>query len=171
MRDGYAQLHNNEDELSSSKLFFSNILDTDWIFRDHESDMHAMAAMLRKVQKNDQVVLQSRSDCGLSAGEIHELEQLLLKKKVRFFFALFEPEVELATEKIEEKSLGQIATEQGVVKKHRKIRKPLDHNLFAELYQLYKSREITKGEMAKKLGITYPTLQNRLQQYEAGVIA
>lgn len=85
MRYGYAQLHNNEDELSSSKLFFSNILDTDWIFLDHESDMHAMAAMLRKVQKNDQVVLQSRSDCGLSAGEIHELEQLLLKKKVRFF--------------------------------------------------------------------------------------
>ena len=171
MRYGYAQLSKNEDEFSSSKLFFSKILDTDWIFIDHGKDRHKRGAMLRTVGRNDQVVLQSRSDCGLSAEEIKDLEDKLLAKKARLSFAVYEPEPESPDEEVLVTSVaGQIAPEQVTVqaKKHRSLRKPLDAGVFASLYCRWKNKEITKGEMAEKLGITYATLQSRLKSYEAG---
>ncbi len=44
-------------------------------------------------------------------------------------------------------------------------KKKIDQEQFKNLYQKYMKREITKVEMARKLGITRPTLEKRIKDF------
>lgn len=57
-----------------------------------------------------------------------------------------------------------LAKQRGVYKGRKPVE--IESSRFEEVYSLYKSREITKTEMAKRLSVSRPTLDKMLKEYE-----
>lgn len=57
-----------------------------------------------------------------------------------------------------------LAKQRGVYKGRKPVE--IESSRFEEVYSLYKSREITKTEMAKRLSVSRPTLDKMLKEHE-----
>lgn len=170
MRYVYAVISDAEADMLSTclpeSLSFTNYIDVDGYFIDAGSSRRERGALLRTVEMNDQVVIESRESCGLSPEEVTDLEHRLWDKKARLTCAV---ETEQAEEEpVEtEKESAQVETEaEKPAKRRRKLRVNVDPVLFAKLYQEMKDGRIRKKEMAEKVGLSYTALLNRIQRYE-----
>lgn len=168
MRYVYAVISDADaDKLSSclpTSLSFTNYIDVDGYFIDAGSSRRQRGALLRTVEANDQVVIESRETCGLSLEEVDDLEHHLWEKKARLTCALeAEPEEEAPVEMKKENAQVE---EEKPLKRRRKLRVNVDPDLFAKLYQEMKAGKIRKKEMAEQVGLSYTALLNRIQRYE-----
>lgn len=57
-----------------------------------------------------------------------------------------------------------IAKQKGVYKGRKPVE--IDNNIFLEAYNKYKTREINKTQMATELGVSRPTLNKMIKEYE-----
>lgn len=165
MRYAYAVISDADADILSSclpdSLSFTNYIDIDKYFIDIGDSRRQRGALLRTVDRNDQVVISSKDSCGLSEEELNEFEDLLWEKKARLTCAIEAP-VPLAEIDPMSKEVNE-----GKSQKHRrKLRVDVDPVLFAQLYKEWKAGKINKGEMAHKIGLSYAGLTNRLERYE-----
>ncbi|MEE8807829.1 MAG: hypothetical protein SOI44_05345 [Lactimicrobium sp.] len=145
MRYGYAVLDNDEVFETSSKLFFTKVIDLDDIFLDVGSSRVQMQKMLGLLSWADTLMMQGYDSSGLSVSEMKELLAKLHDLGVTVLFA---------------QKKGAVVP--GEEKKRGRKSKELDMALFSQLCDQLARREITKKEMAAALGITYATLQKHL---------
>lgn len=157
-------------ELSSQlpqSLLFTNYIDVDGYFIDAGNSRRERGALLRTVKPNDQVVIESRSSCGMDTEEVDDLEHHLLEKKARLTCAIESDEIVPDTSvPIAESAHDEARTTTPAPKHRRKLRVNIDPVLFAKLYQELKAGKIKKKEMAEKVGLSYTALNNRIQRYE-----
>lgn len=163
MRYAYAVISDADADILSSclpeSLSFTNYIDIDKFFVDTGNSRRQRGALLRTVNTNDQVVIESKDTCGLSKDEVNELEILLWAKKARLTCAVEEVPVPLA-------SIDAMDKTKETSKRRRKLRVDVDPVLFAQLYQDLKAGKINKGQMAQRIGLSYAGLNNRLERYE-----
>lgn len=177
MRYGYAVLDEQENDIESEKLFFDHILFVDRIFFDRGEDRSNMHELLEIAACGDEVVLQSKFDCGLSASEIASFRYELNDLGAYLFF--FEQPVleEVGVIKEEIPQVEDVPVCDHVIleengSKHEKgkrgrKKKQLISDEFLFLLEELNKGLITKKEMAEKLGVCYATLQKNLSQYKA----
>ena len=138
--------------------------------------------MLNFVREGDQIVIYNFSRISRSLSDLLKILDLLLEKKVsltsvkenitisdndktaRFFVSILGCVSEFERQCILERQADGIkeAKKRGVYKG----RKPIEVSDFDVHYQDYMSRKISKGRLAKKLGISRPTLNKLFAEYE-----
>lgn len=138
--------------------------------------------MLNFVREGDQIVIYNFSRISRSLSDLLKILDLLLEKKVsltsvkenitisdndktaRFFVSILGCVSEFERQCILERQADGIkeAKKRGVYKG----RKPIEVSDFDVHYQDYMSRKISKGRLAKKLGISRPTLNKLFVEYE-----
>ena len=161
MRYAYAVISDAEASSLPASLTFINFIDVDGYFIDVGCSRRERGALLRTVNPNDQVVIESGLTCGLTLDEVNDLEHRLWEKKARLTCAIPSDSVPVADSQRGEKRYA------AQVPKHcRKLRVNIDPVLFAKLYQELKAGKIKKIEMAEKVGLSYTALINRIQRYE-----
>jgi len=141
--------------------------------------------MLNFVREGDEIVIYSLSRISRSLKDLLEILDILIEKKVtltsvkenitisdndkttRFFVSILGCVSELERENIRERQADGIkeAKKRGVYKG----RKPIEIKDFDTHYQEYMCRKISKGKLAKKLGISRPTLNKLFIEYEEQV--
>lgn len=171
MRYVYAVISSVEAAALSSQLpqslMFTNYIDADGYFIDVGSSRRERGALLRTVNPNDQVVIESRSACGLTPDEVNDFEHRLWEKKARLTCAIeSDGTVPADSVPVADSACDKITMAVPAPKHRRKLRVNIDPVLFAKLYQELKAGKIKKKEMAEKVGLSYTALINRIQRYE-----
>ena len=138
--------------------------------------------MLNFVREGDHIYIYSFSRISRSLKHMLEIIDILIEKKVKltsikenitisdndktakFFCSILGCCSELERENIRERQADGIkeAKKRGVYKG----RKPIKIEDFDAHYQDYMSRKISKGKLAKKLGVSRPTLNKLFTEYE-----
>lgn len=138
--------------------------------------------MLSFIRAGDQIVVYSLSRISRSLKDMLELFDIILEKgctlttisenltiskqdkMAKFLCSIIGICAELERDQIRERqALGIIeAKKRGVYKG----RKPIEVSDFGQYYEDYMSRRITKGQLAKKLHISRPTLNKLFDEYE-----
>lgn len=151
---------------------------TEKIKADREEDVRS--AMLKYVQKGDTLYIRDLAQIARSTADLCKVTEELRKKEVRLISlkeqldtALPEGKMMLTMIRViadferqtqsERREEGlAFAKEKGV----RQGRKPFDVPDFAGYYTLLKEKKLKKCTLAEELGITRPTLDRMIRDYE-----
>ena len=185
MKVGYVRCSTVEQN-EARQLVMMNEQKVEKIFTDKKSgkntDREAFKAMMSFVRAGDTVVVESISRIARNTKDLLSIVAELTEKGVdfvslkenidtttpqgRFMLTVFGALAELERENILERQREgiEIAKSEGKYKGRKPVE--IESSRFEEVYSLYKSREITKTEMAKRLSVSRPTLDKMLKEHE-----
>lgn len=147
-----------------------------------DTNRPGLQAMLEYIREGDELYVESISRLARSARDLLQIVDQLQQKGVqfisqkesidtstpqgRFILTVFAALSELEREQIRQRQAEGIA----IAKAHGKYngRQPIkyDRYLFEQLYTQWKSGDITKKYMSRKLGMSQSTLYRRIKEYE-----
>ena len=186
MKVGYVRVstveQNEARQIESLKAQGVEKFFTEKISGKNTTDRKELQAMLDFVREGDTVYIHDFSRLARSTKDLLEIVELLNRKGVSLHSDKENIDTATPTGKLMLTMIGaiaefervnmldrqregiEIAKRNGAYKGRKAIE--IDNNVFRQQYGEYKSRAITKVELAKRLGVSRPTLDKMIKEYE-----
>lgn len=146
------------------------------------TDRKELKSMLDFAREGDTIVVHDFSRLARSTKDLLDIVETLEAKNINLISAKENLDSSTPTGKLMLTMIGAInefertnllerqregiaiAKEKGVYKGRKPVE--IDDNIFLEAYNKYKTREINKTQMATELGVSRPTLNKMIKEYE-----